>query len=277
MRKSGFVVCAVIALSHPAEAQEPGPGYLFLGGGGIEDPALIARFVELAGGPEGRIVIIPTASADDNQARPEAHDSLIDFLARHGAGHVEVLHTRDRAEAGSRAFLEPLRQATGVWFWGGRAARLADAYVGTELVDELHRLHARGGVIGGTSAGASIQPDLLLRGDPENTDLLSPARGFGFLSNVALDVHFLERNRVFVMAEFLEQRSGMRGLGIDEDTAIIVHDGSLEVFGTSYVVVYGIEGRGDPYTFLSHGDRLDLSAWKILGNCGAWSAGCIEG
>ena len=70
MRKSGLVVCAVIALSHAVEAQEPGPGYLFLGGGGIEDPALIARFVELAGGPEGRIVIIPTASADDNQARP---------------------------------------------------------------------------------------------------------------------------------------------------------------------------------------------------------------
>ncbi len=251
-------------------------GYLFLGGGGIKDPTIIARFVEVAGGAESRLVIIPTASADNHQAQPAAFKNLKRFLARFDVTNVDVIHTRDRAEASSESFLRPLRRATGVWFWGGRSARLVEAYVGTEFVNELQRLYARGGVIGGTSAGTSIQSELLLRADPENTDLISPASGFGFLGGIALDVHFLARNRIFTMQKFLKEQTQMRGIGVDEDTAIIVHNGSFEVIGNSYVTVYDIEGRDDPYTFLSQGDHFDLTAWKILGNCTAWAAGCID-
>lgn len=275
MRRGRMVLIAWL-LTVPCDGSGQDLGPLFLCGGGIEDPRLVAKFVELAGGHTSRLVMIPTASADHNQARPEARDQLVQFLAQHGAGEVTVLHTRDRSVASSDEFLQPLREATGVWFWGGRPARLVAAYSGTELVRELHRLRERGGVVAGTSAGTLIHPSAVLRGDPDSADLYSLAEGFGFLDGIALDVHILERNRLFSMLDFLEDHPELSGVGIDEDTAIIVHDDWFEVFGNSYVVVYGVAGRPEPFTLLSEGDAFELKAWMVRGNCGEWSSGCIE-
>ena len=120
-------------------------------------------FVKLAGGPNARIVVIPTAREGDDF--PPAWIGLEPFL-RAGARSVRVLHTRSREHANQDDFATTLQHATGVWITGGRQWRLTDAYLGTRIPDELQKLLERGGVVGGTSAGASVLASYLVRGTP---------------------------------------------------------------------------------------------------------------
>src|SRR5690606_10357767 len=132
------------------------PGTRLVGGGGRLPDAAYARFLELAGGPRARIVLIPTASATaDDPKQVEA--TLARWRTDHPGIEISALHTRDRAQADDPEFCAPLRAATGVWLGGGAQERLAAAYVGTRVEQELHALLARGGVVGGTSAGAAVQ------------------------------------------------------------------------------------------------------------------------
>ena len=116
-----------------------------------------------------------------------------------GFKHVTVLHTRDRKEANSSAFTEPLKSAAGVWFSGGRQWRHADSYLDTKTHKAFLELLDRGGVIAGSSAGATIQGSYLARGDTKmNTIMMGDHEvGLGFLSNVAIDQHLFARNRLF--------------------------------------------------------------------------------
>ena len=253
--------------SSPLEAQDPptvGPesGTLMLVGGAMRDPALYARFLELAGGPDAPIVYIPTAGGG------EAYDDLCSCLTawrEHGARNIRVLHTWDREEADSEAFVAPLRQATGVFFGGGRQWRLVDAYAGTRTEEAIREVLERGGVVGGSSAGASIQGSFLVRGDTEtNTVMMGDHQeGFGYLRNVGIDQHVLRRNRHFDLLEVVEARPELLGIGIDEDTALLVEGDEPEVLGRSYVLVYddrvGVGDRGGGFYFLAPGDRFDLA------------------
>ena len=130
-------------------------GSLLIVGGGRMSREMWRKFVELAGGEDSSIVIIPTAEEE-----PQLEDRRdVDALRAAGAGSVVVLHTTDRGKADDEAFLAPLREATGVWFGGGRQWRLVDVYEGTAACPAFHDVLARGGVIGGSSAGATIQGD----------------------------------------------------------------------------------------------------------------------
>jgi cyanophycinase len=231
-------------------------------GGAMRDPALYERFLELAGGPDAPIVYIPTAGG------AEAYDDLCSCLAawrEHGARNIRVLHTWDREEADSEAFVAPLRQATGVFFGGGRQWRLVDAYGGTRTEEAIREVLERGGIVGGSSAGASIQGSFLVRGDTEtNTVMMGDHQeGFGYLRNVGIDQHVLRRNRHFDLLEVVEARPEILGIGIDEDTALLVEGDEAEVLGRSYVLVYdprvGVGERGGGFYFLAPGDRFDLA------------------
>lgn len=141
----------------------PAKGWLMIHGGGKVSPDESGKFISLAGGPDANIVFIPTAASDN--MIDLAHDGE-KFAKRFGAKHVTVLHTRDREVANSEKFVEPLQHASGVWFEGGRQWRLVDAYLGTRVEREIKALLARGGIVGGSSAGATIQGSFLVRGDP---------------------------------------------------------------------------------------------------------------
>src|SRR5206468_403756 len=132
-------------------------------------------FLKLAGGDKAKLVIIPTASAGADG--DEADKVLAPWKALKPASAV-VLHTRDRKTADDAKFLQPLREATGVWFGGGSQDRIADAYVGTGVERELHALLGRGGVVGGTSAGAAVLSRLMIVG---GTREAKTARGFDLL------------------------------------------------------------------------------------------------
>src|SRR5688572_6658103 len=154
------LMCALTLGAPTAQAQQPrlstGPanGALVIAGGGTLGDDVMRRIIELAGGRSARIVIIP--GADVRDTFPDNWPAYRVFRDA-GVQNVTVLHTRSREIANRMDFVEPLRAATGVWIPGGRQWRLVDAYLGTRTMRELHAVLERGGVIGGTSAGASIQ------------------------------------------------------------------------------------------------------------------------
>lgn len=256
---------------HPASAQAcdrpcvgPTRGAIVAGGGGRLDPLVYERFVELAGGPEARIVLIPTAGTEYG-----SHDgwTAIERLKEAGAQHLEVLHTRSRSVADLEAFASPLQRATGVWFSGGHQWRLVDVYLGTETHHQLDELLERGGVIGGNSAGASALASFLLRGGEFNGEIIATERaeGFGFLRNVAVDQHLMQRGRENEMFEVLRREPQLLGIGLNEGAAIVVAGDVARVLGDR-VAIYDIT---DPLTliplrWLSPGDVYDLGSRRTI-------------
>lgn len=260
-----LLLCAALLIASaeiPAQEVGPAKGSLVIVGGGLRDLSILKRFLDLAGGPYQPIVVIPTAGEADTY--DDAWDGLRQFREA-GATNLKVLHTRDRNVADTDAFVAPIREARGVWFGGGRQWRLADAYLNTRTHRELRALLDRGGVIGGSSAGATIQGSFLARGDTKGAETMigDHQEGFAFLKNVAIDQHLLRRNRQFDLIPLIESRAELLGIGIDEDTAIVVRGDRFDVIGRSYVVIYDAQRRldsGGQFYFLAPGDEYDLKA-----------------
>ena len=259
-----YLLALLMVLPVATAGQEIGPenGSLVIVGGGRLHSEILERFLDLAGGADAPIVVIPTAGGGEHY--DQYYPGLRLFKAA-GATNLTVLHTTDPAVADTEAFVQPLLEARGVWFPGGRQWRLADAYLGTKVHDELWALLGRGGVIGGSSAGATIQGSYLARGDTAtNTVMMGDHEvGLGFLRNVAIDQHLLRRNRQFDLLEVITARPELLGIGLDENTAIIVQGDEFEVIGASYVVGYDAERQldsGGQFYFLAPGDRYNLKA-----------------
>jgi cyanophycinase len=255
---------------HPAPvAQIPNvpKGTLIIGGGGALPEPVLRRFIDLAGGPEARIAYIATALDDPVKAEP----TEVKRFKQLGATNIKVLHAVNRAAANAPEFLAELRKASGVWFSGGRQWRFVDAYADTAAEKEFHAILARGGVIGGSSAGASIQADYMVRGDPQgNTKMMAEGyeRGMGFLKGVAIDQHFAQRKRGPDMTELMARYPQLLGIGIDEGTALLVRGTVMEVVGKGNVAVYdrtrpAMPGEPD-FALLPPNTRYDLKARKIL-------------
>ena len=240
---------------------------VIVGGGGMPD-GLRERFIELAGGPDALIVCIPCSEADNASG-----ESMTRGFVNAGAKNVTWVHTKDRNKANSdEGILEQLTNADGIWFGGGRQWNLVDSWQGTKAHELIHDVLKRGGVIGGSSAGASIQSEYMPRGDPRgNTNIIAPGyeRGLGLLTGVAVDQHFIRRNRLPNMTELMAKHPILLGIGLDEATAIIVQKNIAEVVGRSKVLIYDrltqplIPGEKD-YLELEDGDFYDLEARKII-------------
>ena len=265
-------------LPNDAAAQVVGPerGALVVSGGGETTSHIIDRFIELAGGPDAPIVVVPTSGRNDDD-----YHEFCPCLRRWqeaGATNVSVMHTRDRDVANSDAFVEPLRRARGVWFNGGSHWLHTDAYLDTKVHEELFELLDRGGVIGGGSAGAHIQGEIMnVSRSPErefSERTLPPEdwrRGFGLLRSVIIDVHVLARNRQFDMIGVMAEHQDMLGIAIDENTAIVVQGDDFEVIGTSYVIIHDGHSQlppdppetgrtvGGSFYFLRPGDTYNLA------------------
>ncbi|MEM8486280.1 MAG: cyanophycinase [Bacteroidota bacterium] len=247
----------------PALAQQVGParGVLLLGGGNLQDRAIFERFVDLAGGPDAKIVVIPTAGGE------AAYDDYwrgLSIFRKVGARNLHLLHTYDRKEADTDAFAGALADARAVWFSGGRQWRLADSYLNTKVHDALWQLLDRGGIIGGSSAGATIQGSYLARGDTKTNTIMmgDHVEGLALLKNTAVDQHLLQRNRQFDLIEIIEAHPDLLGIGLDENTAILVRGDEFEVIGQSYVAIYdhnSMIDSGGQFYFLRPGDFFDLA------------------
>ena len=235
-----LLVYCLIAHQQPSQVG-PDNGSLLLVGGGVT-PEIGRQFIALAGGVEVPMVVIPTAggAAEYSQQTPVSQ-----LLRQLGAKQVEVVHTNDRELASSLDFVQPLVIAKGVFFEGGRQWRLVDAYQGTRTEQMFWQVLERGGVIGGSSAGATIQGSFLARGDTRHNQIMvgDHQQGFGFLKNVTVDQHTLARNRHYDMFQILQERTELLGLSIDEMTGIVVAGDQFEVIGET-MYWYTMEGFG---------------------------------
>lgn len=241
-------------------------GTLMIGGGGGMSLEIMKKFVELAGGPDALIVFVATAGDDPIKADP----TEVNILRRAGAKNVKVLHTRDPEEANKPEFCKDLKEAKGVWFSGGRQWRFVDAYEGTECEKLFHAVLDRGGVIGGSSAGASIQSEYMPRGHPlGNTVMMAEGyeRGFGYLKGVAVDQHFFARKRTADMTEVVGTYPQLLGIGIDEGTVIIVKGSVFETMGRGNVAVFDTKRGvvdGKDYLELKPGTKFDMAQRKVV-------------
>jgi len=222
-----------------------GPGPL-IAIGGAEDKlgrrSVLRTFVSLAGGPEARIAVVPTASSLGHEV-VEVYDALFRKL---GARDVVAARPLTREDAEDPAFVDLLRDVTGIFMTGGNQLKLSAIVNGTAFGDAIAAAHERGAVVAGTSAGASIQSSHMVAfgagGSTPKQRMTQLAAGLGLIRDVVIDQHFAQRNRYGRMLMLIAQSPGLLGVGIDEDTAaVITIEGGTEmlrVVGRGVVTVF---------------------------------------
>lgn len=268
-----LIACVAFTVGAAPVVKGPERGALVIIGGGRVGPAILERFFEMAGGKDAPLVVIPTAGG---AATYSPDWSGLKMFKDFGATHITVLHTTDRKIADSEAFVKPLTTAKAVYFPGGRQWHLVDSYLHTRTEREVEKVLERGGVVGGSSAGASILADYLVRGAHEgNRIMMAPGyeEGFGLITGVAIDQHMLTRNRQDDLEAVVAKHPELLGISIDESTAIVVTGQQFEVIGASKIAVH--DGRLDPkaearnftkrYFFMGPGEKYDLTNLDRIG------------
>ena len=220
-------------------------GALLICGGGALPLSVKKKFVELAGGKNGKLVVIPTASERTSE---KALGERTEFWTDAGIGMAKILHTRDRKVANSSTFVSELEDATAVWISGGQQSRLASAYQGTATEKALLDLVQRGGIVGGTSAGAAIQTRVMIQSGNPNPVI---SKGMDLLPNAIVDQHFLKRNRFNRLLTAVRQHPDRTGVGISESTALLYVDNTCEVLGSSFVIVVNGKKGSKPLSIQS--------------------------
>jgi cyanophycinase len=229
-----IVAACLIVISASRDTFAQGP-LITVGGGGTTDE-IVGRALELAGGREAVVAVLPQASSAD-----DAGEDSVKMWRSAGAKDVRVVKFANRGAA-RRA----LEAATLIWIPGGDQNRFMKTIAGTGLDDVIRARHAAGVVVGGTSAGAAVVSKVMITGDADLQSLRSgstrTAEGLGLWPAVIVDQHFLRRQRYNrLMSAVLDQPS-LVGVGIDEATAVIARGTTLEVLGRSAAVI--IDARG---------------------------------
>lgn len=252
-----LVLASALSFAHAALAQQR---LLVVGGGDRPDDA-VRKFVEWSGGSKARLLMITWASG----VPEESFEALKkDFSIMPG---VTVEHASMRPlDAGKRSrFIEQLRNATGVFFSGGDQNRIMDVLADEELLKMIRDKYTAGTPFGGTSAGAAVMSDPMMTGDADLKILdgkkVGVRRGLGLLPDVIFDQHFLVRQRHNRLLGLMMENPRMLGIGIDEDTAVLVEDNrKLTVAGKTHVLFIHSQKAGNPYllSILGPGDRFDV-------------------
>ena len=260
----GAALCAAVAFAAPETR-------LVIVGGGERPREAMARFVAWAGASAARVLVVTWASGEPK----ETCEILLGELREHGPGEAACapFATLDGegkaspldADARSR-FLSQLGAATGVFFSGGDQARIMDVLADAELLRAVRERHARGVVFGGTSAGAAVMSLRMITGEGDFTVIdgakVVVREGLGLLPGVIVDQHFVRRQRENRLFGLVLQQRGERGVGIDEDTALLVAGGRhAEVVGKGPVMLVDATGPDQlRITLLRTGQSVDLLA-----------------
>ncbi|WP_416666524.1 cyanophycinase [Egbenema bharatensis] len=209
--------------------------------GGAEDKEgdciVLREFVRAAGGVNAKIAVMTAATGYP----VEVGETYINVFGRLGAESVEAVHTEHRDHSERESSLRIVEEATGIFFTGGDQSRIVEFIQGTTLDKVIHQRHDRGAAIGGTSAGAAMMPDQMIVGGASvsnpSVDAVSMGPGMGFLPGIVIDQHFAQRGRLGRLLAALVLQPAVIGLGIDEDTGIIVKGDEFEVVGQGAITV----------------------------------------
>jgi len=278
MKRNLALVATIFAGCLWAQEPEYGPpnGTLVIQGGGSDvGTGIFETFINKAGGLDAKIIVVPTAGGNrtpDGKLRVYNEDQVVASWKRRGCTNVHMLHTADPKVADTEEFAKTLRDAKAVWFNGGRQWNCVDSYANTLTLKEFHNVLARGGVIGGSSAGATIQGDYLVRGAIAGSDIVmtpepNHEHGFAFLRKVAIDQHINTRNRWDDLIQVIKKYPNMLGIGLSEGTAIVVTGDRFEVIGKWKVAIHDntrvYQPWEKPYYILSVGDVYNMKTRKI--------------
>jgi cyanophycinase len=276
---AGALVALAAAPSHAQGAPEYGPAagkLVIVGGGNLTGSGVIEKFIELAGGKDKKFVIVPTAGGNRRaDGTPIVYDEaeVVAPFKAYGLTDVHMLHTHDPKVADTEAFAAMLKDANAVWFVGGRQWNIVDSYAGTRTLAAFQEVLKRGGVIGGSSAGATIQGDYLVRGATAGaqimmTDEPNHQHGFAFLRRSAIDQHINTRNRWDDLIPVIEKYPDLLGIGLSEGTAIVVDGDRFQVIGRWKVAVHDNTRAHQPWEkswfVLSAGDVYDMKARRVV-------------
>lgn len=212
-------------------------GRLLLCGGNKLPKSVLDWFFQAGGAEKGCLVIIPTASPQSDLGDFSRWTSIWkDYRWQ----NVSILHANASDDAKKLEWIEMLKNANAVWIPGGNQQRLVDRYSGTSVLVELRSLLARGGVVGGTSAGAAIASKVMIAGgltEPRTQE------GWGLLPNLIVDQHFSQRGRFERLRNAIQENPTQMGLGIDEATAVLVSEARMQVMGNGAAYLFGAGGR----------------------------------
>jgi cyanophycinase len=245
----------------------PARGTVIVVGGGQLGPEIYSEFIKSAGGPNALIIDVPTAGGDSvyGQNAPGTRG-----WKNAGAKNVYVFHTKDRKLADSDSFVAILKKAGGIWFEGGRQFHLVDSYAGTKSETEFMNVLKRGGVVGGSSAGASILGDFLVRGAPSSNNFImddpSHEKGFAYLRGVGIDQHVVARERLADLADsIIPKYPNLLAISEDEGTAWVVRGDTATIIGRNKAFAYNGKETdpGKPFLTLFPGDRYNLATRTV--------------
>src|ERR1700675_3978368 len=215
----------------------------------FRDKLILSRFAKFAGGSDGHVVVISTASSLGDEATATYTELLLGL----GIGKVTGLRPEERGESDDAAGLAAMHDASGVFLAGGNQSRLTQVVAGTKLGDALFMAHDPGAVLAGTSAGASAMASHMVAygqaGVTPKNRMAQLSAGLGILQGMIIDQHFEQRGRIGRLLFLVPQSPALLGVGVDEDTCAIIHaDNTLQVIGRGAVtIVDGSQVKTDAY------------------------------
>jgi cyanophycinase len=228
-------------MSDSSPTPAPRTGHLLIIGGAedkLRQRQILSRFASLAGGAEGRVAVVSTASSLGDEAT-ELYLSLF-----HGLGITDIrgLRPLTREDANEPDAIAAVRDATGIFMTGGNQLRLSSVIGGTALGRAIIDRHRHGAIVAGTSAGASAISTFMVAfgtsGTTPKQRMTQMSAGLGLLPGVIIDQHFEQRNRIGRLLALVAQSPALLGIGIDEDTAALVSPaGVMEVIGKGSVTI----------------------------------------
>jgi cyanophycinase len=237
-------IILIAFLDHGCFAQSS-KGHLVIIGGGKRPDYVMKKIVELAGGENAKMIVIPNASSEPLET---ANRQANEFKNLGVASSDYLIFTKETAEADSN--LKKLQDVTGIFFSGGDQSNLTRDMLGTRLLDRIYEIYNNGGVISGTSAGAAVMSEVMITGnelindDSSNAfisilkDNIEVVQGFGFIKSAIVDQHFIKRKRHNRLISLVIENPELPGIAIDEATSIIVYpDDTFEVMGESQVMI----------------------------------------
>jgi cyanophycinase len=203
-----------------------------------DDPTILEHFVRLAGGRKARLVVIPSASSDPEDAGRGYTKAFQDI----GVAEVQVVAPLSKEEARDERAIDPLRRATGIFMSGGDQTRLADRLLETPLADCIRECSQAGVIVGGTSAGAAFLASHMIAGGESDatptSGMVSSAQGLGLLPNVIVDTHFNSRGRVPRLSILTAAHPEVIAMGLDENTAALIDQNMvMRVIGAGSVTI----------------------------------------
>lgn len=254
--------------NHQSELQyEPenidSKGTLVIEGGGDRIEVILKTIIDYSGGENSKVLVVPFASgvAEETGIKQSEEFRVL------GCKNSDYIFC-EKDSIDSPSSLAKLDGVTAIFFSGGDQVVLSDYLEGTKFLEKIREIYKDGGVVSGTSAGAAIMSRVMLTGEQrsdttnshifntiEKGDVIT-AKGFGFLDNVVIDQHFLKRKRQIRLISVLMDNPGLRGIGIDEETAIVVKsDNTIEVIGDNKAMLF------EPYKAVS--SNGDVSSFKL--------------